>query len=64
MEPFNTVLFSVVRERIDGLTDEQKRTALMWLSGYRITAVVRALNYAEGIEQEVEETLLQGSSET
>lgn len=58
MEPFNSRLQDVLMARWDRMDDDTKAVTIAWLSGDRPATVVRAMNYAERLADEVDETLL------
>lgn len=57
MEPFNTVLHETIMRRWTSMDDDEKRATIGWLAGERPTSVVRAMDYAARLAEEVEETL-------
>lgn len=59
MEPFNARLHTTLMERWDGMDDDQRRATVAFLAGERPASVVRAMDYAARLADEVEETLAQ-----
>lgn len=57
MEPFNTRLHETIMARWTSLDEDEKRAALGFLAGARPALVVQAMDYAERLAEEVDETL-------
>lgn len=57
MEPFNSVLHDVVMRRWDGMDEDERRATMTLLTCDRPASVVRAMNQAQRLAEEVEETL-------
>jgi sortase (surface protein transpeptidase) len=57
MEPFNARLHTVVMNRWDGMDDDERRATITFLTCDRPATVVRAMNQAQRLAEEVEETL-------
>lgn len=57
MEPFNARLHEVLMDRWDGMGDDERRATMTLLACDRPATVVRAMNQAQRLAEEVEETL-------
>lgn len=57
MEPFNSVLHDVVMRRWDGMDEDERRATMTLLTCDRPASVVRAMNQAQRLAEEVAETL-------
>lgn len=57
MEPFNARLHTVLMERWDTMDDDERRATVTFLACDRPATVVRAMNQAQRLAEEVEETL-------
>lgn len=57
MEPLNPNLANTLRKRWWDMSEDEQRAAVSWLIGFSPTAVVRAMNYAERLAEEVDETI-------
>lgn len=57
MEPFNARLHTVVMDRWDGMDDDERRATITFLTCDRPATVVRAMNQAQRLAEEVEESL-------
>lgn len=57
MEPFNTVLHEAIMSRWERLDDDEKRATVAFLAGARPSTVVRAMDYAVRLAEDVDETL-------
>lgn len=57
MEPFNARLHEVIMERWDAMDDDERRATATFLACDRPATVVRAMNQAQRLAEEVEETL-------
>lgn len=58
MEPFNARLHDVVMSRWDGMDDDERRATITFLACDRPATVVRAMNQAQRLAEEVAETFL------
>jgi hypothetical protein len=58
MEPFNARLQQVIEIRWAGLPRDEKDCVISWLATERPALVVRAMDYAQRLAAEVDETLL------
>lgn len=59
MEPFNARLHETIMKRWTGMDDDERRATIAWLSGQSPASVVRAMDYAARLAEEVDETLSQ-----
>lgn len=57
MEPFNARLHTVVMDRWDGMDEDERRATITFLTCDRPSTVVRAMNQAQRLAEEVEESL-------
>lgn len=57
MEPFNQVLHEAIMRRWDSFEEHEQRATIAFLAGARPATVVRAMDYAARLAEEVEETL-------
>jgi len=57
MEPFNARLHTVVMDRWDRMDEDERRATITFLTCDRPATVVRAMNQAQRLAEEVEETL-------
>lgn len=57
MEPFNARLHEVIMERWDTMDDDERRATMTLITCDRPSTVVRAMNQAQRLAEEVEETL-------
>lgn len=59
MEPFNSRLHETIMKRWTGMDDDERRCVVAFLAGEKPASVVRAMDYAQRLAREVEETLSQ-----
>lgn len=59
MEPFNATLHATIMKRWSGMDEDEQRATIAFLAGEKPASVVRAMNYAARLADEVDETLLQ-----
>jgi len=59
MEPFNARLHETIMQRWTNMDDDERRATVAFLAGEKPASVVRAMNYAQRLAEDVEETLLQ-----
>lgn len=58
MEPFNGRLHAVVMDRWDRMDEDEQRATISRLAMERPATAVRAMDHAQRLAREVEETLL------
>lgn len=59
MEPFNSRLHETIMRRWTAMDEDERRATIAFLSGERPASVVRAMDYAQRLAEEVDETLSQ-----
>jgi predicted Fe-S protein YdhL (DUF1289 family) len=57
MEPLNPRLIETLRQRWKSMDDDERTATVMYLAGASPSRVVRAMNYAQRLAEEVDETL-------
>jgi hypothetical protein len=59
VEPFNARLHDTIMARWSAMDEDERRATLAFLAGERPAGVVRAMDWAQRLAREVDETLAQ-----